>query len=62
MNLDQANALRWTAAVRGYYEVYYLTLNDLARETGCWIRYVVQAPEQATRGAELEHIERVGAA
>ena len=54
MNLDQANALRWTAAARGCYEVYYLTLNDLASETGCWIRYVVQAPEQAEMSAELE--------
>ena len=54
MNLDQANALRWTAATRGYYEVYYLTLNDLASETGYWIRYVVQAPEVTDRCAELE--------
>lgn len=54
MNLDQANALRWTAAVRGYYEVYYLTFNDLASETGCWIRYVVQAPEQPADSPGLE--------
>lgn len=54
MNLDQANALRWTAAARGCYEVYYLTLNDLASETGYWIRYVVQAPEITERPAELE--------
>ena len=54
MNLDQANALRWTAAARGYYEVYYLTLNDVASETGYWIRYVVQAPEQAERSPGLE--------
>ena len=54
MNLDQANALRWTAAARGCYEVYYLTLNDLASETGYWIRYVVQAPEITERSAELE--------
>lgn len=54
MNLDQANALRWTAAARGCYEVYYLTLNDLASETGYWIRYVVQAPEITERSVELE--------
>lgn len=54
MNLDQANALRWTAAARGCYEVYYLTLNDPASETGYWIRYVVQAPEITERSAELE--------
>lgn len=54
MNLDQANALRWTAAARGCYEVYYLTLNDLASETGYWIRYVVQASEVTERCAELE--------
>ncbi len=54
MNLDQANALRWTAAARGCYEVYYLTVNDLASETGYWIRYVVQAPEITERSAELE--------
>ncbi|MCY3965472.1 MAG: tocopherol cyclase family protein [Acidobacteria bacterium] len=53
MNLDQANALRWTAAARGSYEVYYLTLNDLASETGYWIRYVLQAPETTERCAEL---------
>ncbi len=54
MNPDQANALRWTAAVRGCYEVYYLTFNDPATETGCWIRYVVQAPEEPTDNPRLE--------
>ena len=54
MNLDQANALRWTVATRGCYEVYYLTLNDVASETGYWIRYAVQAPEVTEHDAALE--------
>jgi hypothetical protein len=49
MDLDQANALRWRPGLRNYYEVHYLTLNDLASQTGCWIRYTLHAPEESDR-------------
>ncbi len=40
----EANALRWRRGIENYYEIYYLTLNQLSSKTGFWIRYCLHAP------------------
>jgi hypothetical protein len=39
------NVRRWDGTTRGRYEVWYLTLNHAATQTGFWIRYTLEAPE-----------------
>jgi len=38
------NLRRWDGARRGHYEVWNVTLNHLASNTGYWIRYTMDAP------------------
>lgn len=38
------NAPRWDGSTRGRYEVWYLTFNHRASQTGFWIRYTVESP------------------
>jgi hypothetical protein len=38
---------------KGRYEVWYLTLNHRASQTGAWIRYVIEAPLGSPARAEL---------
>lgn len=39
------NARRWDGAARGHYEVWYLTANHVASNTGYWIRYALESPD-----------------
>jgi len=41
---DADNLLRWDGARRGFYEVYYLKLNDPGSRTAAWIRYTLTSP------------------
>jgi hypothetical protein len=38
------NVRRWDGAARGHYEVWYLTFNHAASQTGYWIRYTLESP------------------
>jgi hypothetical protein len=38
------NIRRWDGKKRGHYEVWYLTFNHLASQTGYWIRYTLESP------------------
>lgn len=38
------NVRRWDGATPGHYEVWYLTCNHVASQTGYWIRYTMEAP------------------
>lgn len=44
MNTEADNHRRWDGSSPGHYEVWYLTFNDLASNTGYWIRYTLEAP------------------
>ena len=46
------NRMRWDRCP-GHYEVWYLTLNHRASETGAWIRYTLEAPLDGEPHAEL---------
>ncbi len=39
------NVRRWDGEKRGHYEVWYVTLNHLASQTGYWIRYTLESPQ-----------------
>ncbi|MEW6203260.1 MAG: tocopherol cyclase family protein [bacterium] len=45
-DIESANAPRWQPGKRNHYEVWYLTLNNLATQTGYWIRYTITAPKE----------------
>jgi len=47
MTNEQDNHRRWDGTSRGHYEVWYLTFNHLASQTGYWIRYTLEAPLEA---------------
>ena len=38
------NVRRWDGHKRGHYEVWYLTCNHAASQTGYWIRYTLESP------------------
>ncbi len=42
------NVRRWDGETRGRYEVWYLTANHAATQTGFWIRYTLEAPTEAS--------------
>jgi tocopherol cyclase-like protein len=42
--VDALNARRWDGQSRGHYEVWYLTFNHRATQTGYWIRYTLESP------------------
>jgi hypothetical protein len=46
------NRMRWDRQ-GGHYEVWYITLNHRASETGAWIRYTLEAPLSGEPHAEL---------
>ena len=54
MDLDGANSLRWRPRSGDFYEVWFLTLNSISTGTGAWLRYVLQASDEAPDGAWLE--------
>jgi len=43
----QANLTRWDGRQRGFYEVYYLKVNDPTSGTALWVRYTLLAPRRA---------------
>jgi hypothetical protein len=43
--VEHANVRRWDGSAPGHYEVWYLTFNHRASETGYWIRYTLEAPQ-----------------
>jgi hypothetical protein len=47
------NVRRWDGATPGRYEVWYLTLNHAATQTGFWIRYTLEAPLEGAPYAQL---------
>src|SRR5215216_4650640 len=38
------NLCRWDRRSRGHYEVWFLTLNHRASQTGFWFRYTLESP------------------
>lgn len=42
---EAANLRRWTANDQGVYEVWYLTWNHAATDTGYWLRHVTEVPQ-----------------
>ncbi|MHB8606150.1 MAG: hypothetical protein ACYDCK_12940 [Thermoplasmatota archaeon] len=40
---EKANALRWDGARSPFYEVYYVTANDVANARGLWLRLTLHA-------------------
>lgn len=44
MTNEQDNHRRWDGTTPGAYEVWYLTCNHVASQTGYWIRYTLEAP------------------
>jgi hypothetical protein len=47
------NVRRWDGQARGRYEVWYLTCNHAATQTGFWIRYTLEAPLEGEAYAQL---------
>lgn len=47
------NVRRWDGHSPGHHEVWYLTLNHRASQTGTWIRYTLEAPLAGDARAEL---------
>ena len=47
------NVRRWDGRTPGHYEVWYLTLNHRASESGTWIRYALEAPLAGEARAEV---------
>jgi hypothetical protein len=41
------NLCRWKAQRPGHYEVWFLTLNQRARQRGFWFRYAIEVPKVA---------------
>lgn len=41
---EQANLLRWDGSRSGFYEVYFLKLNDARSRTAVWLRYTLTSP------------------
>lgn len=44
------NVRRWDGTSPGRYEVWYLTANHTATQTGFWIRYTLEAPTESNGG------------
>jgi hypothetical protein len=42
------NLCRWKEQRAGHYEVWFLTLNQRARQRGFWFRYAIEAPKAET--------------
>ncbi len=47
---ERDNTIIWDRRRTGHYEVWYLTLSDLATGAAFWIRYTLEAPQEG-RGA-----------
>lgn len=46
---EKDNLLRWDGKKLGFYEVYYLKLNDQKSRTAAWIRYTLTSPLKEVR-------------
>jgi hypothetical protein len=47
------NVRRWDGAAKKHYEVWYLTANHRASQTGFWIRYTMESPIDGEPYAQL---------
>ena len=47
------NVRRWDGERRGHYEVWYVTFNHVASQTGYWIRYTLESPLDGEPYAQL---------
>jgi hypothetical protein len=47
------NRLVWTRSAEPHYEVYYITFNHRASQTGFWIRYTLESPTHEPPYIEL---------
>lgn len=47
---EEDNLLRWDGKTPGFYEVYFVEVQDAGRESGLWVRYTLRAPK--AKGAE----------
>ncbi|MCK6546866.1 hypothetical protein L6R52_13540 [Myxococcota bacterium] len=43
---EHDNLLRFDGQRRGFYEVYFIEVQDAAHETGLWIRYTLRSPRK----------------
>ena len=50
---ERDNYLRWDGRQAGFYEVYYLKVNDPVSGVGFWLRYTVTSPHDALPRAEV---------
>lgn len=50
---ERDNLLRWDGRQAGFYEVYYLKVNDPASQVGFWLRYTLTAPRSGEPRAEI---------
>jgi hypothetical protein len=50
---ERDNFLRWDGRKAGFYEVYYLKVNDPASRIGFWLRYTLTAPQAGQPRAEV---------
>ncbi|HEC35881.1 MAG TPA: hypothetical protein ENI39_05035, partial [Anaerolineae bacterium] len=51
---ERDNVTRWDGRRRGFYEVYYLKVNDLVSGTALWVRYTLLAPQREHGGPVAE--------
>jgi hypothetical protein len=50
---ERDNCLRWDGRQAGFYEVYYLKVNDPLSGVGFWLRYTLTSPHAAQPRAEV---------
>lgn len=43
---ESDNLLRWDGKSAGFYEVYFVEVQDAAHNTGLWLRYTVRVPKK----------------
>lgn len=47
------NLLRWDGKTPGFYEVYFVEVQDPEHRTGLWLRYTLRAPKKGSPVAEV---------
>jgi hypothetical protein len=51
---ERDNLLRFDGKQPGFYEVYFVEVQDAAHETGLWVRYTLRSPLRTTEPAVAE--------